>query len=90
MNNIYSKVSSLSTPAIIYFVLALFLTFGRCLSGLFCGSRSSKCDVETTVLETIYLVGFIGIWTWLINKVYFRGYHKISWVMLLFFPGVYY
>ena len=90
MDNIYSKVRSLSTPAIIYFILALFLTFGRCLRGVICANRSSKCDIETTVLETIYLVGFICIWTWLINKVYFRGNHKIAWVMLLFFPGAYY
>ena len=89
MDNIYSKVRSLSTPAIIYFVVALFFVLGRFFNGVYCYARSNECNIEKTVLETFYLVIFTFIWTWLLNTLYSRGYHKTAWVMLIFFPGFY-
>lgn len=89
MDNVYSKVRSLHTPAIIYFVVALFFIFGRFFNGVYCYAHSNECNIEKTVLEAFYLVIFTFIWTWLLNTLYSRGYHKTSWFMLIFFPGFY-
>jgi len=89
MDNIYSKVSSLKTPAIIYFFVALFFIFGKFFNGVYCYARSNECNIEKSVLETFYLVIFTLIWTWVINILYSRGYHKTSWFILIFFPAFY-
>jgi hypothetical protein len=89
MDNIYSKVRSLKTPAIIYFVVALFFVIGHFFEGVYCYARSNKCNIniEETFLETFFLVIFTFIWTWVINTLYSRGYHKTSWFILIFFPA---
>jgi len=89
MDNIYAKVRSLSTPAIIYFVVALFFVLGRLFGDIYCYARSKECNLEETVLQTFYLLIFTIIWTWVLNTLYSRGYHKTAWVMLIIFPGFY-
>ena len=89
MDNIYTKVRSLSTPAIIYLVIALFFVLGGLFDGVYCYARSKACNLEETILKTVYLLLFTIIWTWILNTLYSRGYHKTAWVMLIFFPGFY-
>jgi len=89
MDNIYTKVRSLSTPAIIYFVVALFFVLGRLFEDIYCYVRSKECNLEETVLRTFFLLIFTIIWTWILNILYSRGYHKTAWIMLIIFPGFY-
>jgi hypothetical protein len=89
MDNIYTKVRSLSTPAIIYLVIALFFVISRFFDSVYCYVRSKDCNLEETVSLTFFLLIFTVIWTWVLNTLYSRGYHKTAWVVLIIFPGFY-
>jgi hypothetical protein len=88
MNSVVSKVQSLCTPALIFFiisVLSLFLmifdnvenTTAYCLGNI-------KCNVPNTAMVFIVEIVILIVWTWLLNLICSRGHPNIAWFILLF------
>jgi dolichyl-phosphate-mannose--protein O-mannosyl transferase len=91
--SILTHLSVLSTPAIIYFVIAILLILIDFINIVTCirktNSNPSSCNnIEEQVLVTFGIIIVTCVWTWLIDLVYRRGYHKTAWVMLVMFPSI--
>ena len=83
-----SKVQSLCTPALVFFVISVVSLFVMIFDNLenthtYCVGNVS-CNVANTSMIFIFEILFLVFWTWLLNFICSRGYSGVAWFILLF------
>ena len=83
-----SKVQSLCTPALVFFVISVVSLFVMIFDNLenthtYCIGNVS-CNVANTSMIFIFEILFLVFWTWLLNFICTRGYSGVAWFILLF------
>ena len=88
MDGVVSKVQSLCTPALVFFVISVVSLFVMIFDNLentrtYCVGNVS-CNVANTSMIFIFEIMFLVFWTWLLNFICSRGYPGVAWFILLF------
>lgn len=88
MDGVVSKVQSLCTPALVFFVISVVSLFVMIFDNLentrtYCVGNVS-CNVPNTSMIFIVEILFLVFWTWLLNFICSRGYPGVAWFILLF------
>ena len=88
MDGVVSKVQSLCTPALVFFVISVVSLFVMIFDNLenthtYCVGNVS-CNVANTSMIFIFEILFLVFWTWLLNFICSRGYPGVAWFILLF------
>jgi hypothetical protein len=88
MDGVVSKVQSLCTPALVFFVISVVSLFVMIFDNLenthtYCVGNVS-CNVANTSMIFIFEILFLVFWTWLLNFICSRGYSGVAWFILLF------
>jgi hypothetical protein len=88
MDGVISKIQSLCTPALVYFIISVLALFGMLFDNIentnqYCFGNVS-CNVANTSTIFIVEILFLVFWTWLLNFICSRGYTNIAWFILLF------
>jgi hypothetical protein len=88
MDGVVSKVQSLCTPALVFFVISVVSLFVMIFDNLenthtYCIGNVS-CNVANTSMIFIFEILFLVFWTWLLNFICTRGYSGVAWFILLF------
>lgn len=82
-------LSSLCTPALVYFVISAAAIAIMFLQSMFSPDPSSycvgmyKCTVSSITAIFAMKIIYVVVWTWILNLICSRGYETVSWILVL-------